>query len=258
MKKLLPFVLVLLSATSFAQDIQFDNLTQSDVDNISKEFAANFAHTGVSAPETDGLWGVEVGLIAGKTSSPKLSDIINENGGDGTDFKSLYHAGLQARVHVPFDIFAEISMLPEREISGVTIKNTSFELGWNAGAFFNLPLDIALGVNRSSSEISFEQTQPVASKITLESKTTMMWLGVSKTFLFVTPYVKLGTAKAESDLDSTVSIFDDNSITKRSTDNSGSYLALGANLQFAFFKIGAEASTILGVKRASAKLSFDF
>ena len=258
MKKFLPFVLAVLSFSAFANGPQFDNLSKSDIENISKEFGANFAHTGVSAPETDGLWGVEVGLAAGKTASPKLADIIDENGGDGSDFESVYHAGLQARVHAPFDIFAEITMLPERDISDVTIKSNSFELGWNAGAFFGLPLDLALGLNRSSSEISFSQTQPVNSDISLENKTTMMWLGVSKTFLFITPYVKFGTAKAESDFASTASIFTYTSDLKESVENSGSYLALGANLQFFFMKLGAEASTIMGVKRVSGKLSFDF
>lgn len=257
MKKLLPFALALMSLPALSQNIQFDDLSKSDVENVAREFSANFAHTGVSAPETDGLWGVEVGLIAGQSSSPDLKDVISDSGGDGSDFKNIYHAGLMARGHFPFDLFAELTVLPEQEISDVKIKNTSFELGWNAGAFFNLPLDLAIAVNRSNSDISFKQDQPVDNKIDLESKTTMVWVGVSKTFLFVTPYLKVGTVKADSDLKANVSVLNYSSDQKESVTNDGGYLALGANLQFAFFKLGLEASQIMEVKRATLKLSFD-
>lgn len=259
MKKfnVLALALILASTSLLAETPQFSNLSESDVENIAKEFSANFSHTGVSAPETDGVWGIEVGLVAGKTASPELKDVVEDSGGDGSDFKNLFHAGLIVRGHFPFDIFAEINMLPEKEISDVTIKNTSFELGWNAGAFFSLPLDLALAVNRANSEMSFDQTSPVTSTISIESQTTMMWVGVSKTFLFFTPYLKVGTAKSDSDVEATVSVFAD-ADTKKSADNSGSYAALGANLQFAFFKLGFEGSTIMGVKRASGKLSIDF
>lgn len=259
MKKIYGLVLALsLVSTSVFADPQFSNLSKSDVEDISREFSANFAHTGVSAPETDGLWGVEVGLVAGKTASPDFEDVVDSSGGDGSDVKNLYHAGLMARAHFIFDLFAEINLLPEKEISDITIKNTSFELGWNAGAFFGLPLDLALGLNVANSEMSFKQTNPVVSETSLESKTKMIWVGVSKTLLFFTPYLKVGTASADSDLEGTGSILGYTSDTKESVTNKGSYLALGANLQFAFLKLGVEASQIMGVKRASGKLSFDF
>ena len=256
MKHFLSLALALVSLSAFAAGPQFSNLSKSDVEDIAREFSANFSHTGVSAPETDGLWGVEVGIFAGKSSSPDLKDVVDTSGGDGSDFKSLYHAGVMGRAHFPFDIFAEMTLLPEREINDVTIKNTTFEIGWNAGGFFNLPLDLAIGLNQANSDISFKQTLPVASEISLESKTTILWVGVSKTFLFVTPYLKLGSVKAESDVKSTQpAVFADGNQTAK---NSGGYLALGANLQFAFLKLGFEASQIMSVKRASAKVSFDF
>jgi len=256
MKHFLSLALTFVSVSAFASGPQFDNLSKSEVEDVAREFSANFSHTGVSAPETDGLWGIEVGVLAGKSTSPDLKDVIDSSGGKGSDFKNLYHAGVMARAHFPFDLFAEVTLLPERDFDDVTVKNSTFEIGWNAGGFFNLPLDLAIGLNRANSDISFKQTTPVASEISLESKTTIAWVGVSKTFLFVTPYLKLGTVKAESDVKSTQpAVFADGNQT---VDNSGGYLALGANLQFAFLKLGFEASQIMSVKRASAKLSFDF
>ena len=258
MRKLLLPMALLLSFSAFAESPQFGNLTQNDVDDISREFSANFSHTGVSAPETDGLWGIEVGLFGGKSSSPDLSDVIKASGGDGSDFKNLYHGGIMGRAHFPLDIFAEVTLLPEREISDVTVKNSTFEVGWNAGGFFNLPLDLAIGLNFANSDISFKQTQPVVSNIELKSKTRILWVGVSKTFLFFTPYAKLGKVSSDSDVTATAAIFDDTSIQKRDSQNDGGYLALGANVQFLFIKLGVEFSQIMDVKRSSAKLSFDF
>jgi hypothetical protein len=258
MRKFLLPAALLLSLSAFADSPQFSNLTQDDVDDISREFSANFSHTGVSAPETDGLWGIEVGVIGGKSKTPDLSDVIENSGGDGSDFENLYHGGAMARAHFPLDIFVEMTLLPEREISDVTVKNTTYEIGWNAGGFFNLPLDLAVGLNFANSEISFKQTQPVASNIELKSKTRILWVGVSKTFLFITPYAKLGKASSDSDVKATATIFDDPSVDKRDSQNDGGYLALGANLQFFFIKFGLEFSQIMDVKRTSGKFSIDF
>jgi hypothetical protein len=261
MKKLLFAVTFLFSFAAFAQ--QLTNLSKDDVKDVSAEFGANFAHTTVSAPETEGMWGIELGVYGGTAKSPNFADVIEESGGDEDDFKSIYHAGILARAHFPFDLFAEISFLPEQEFDDVKIKSQSFELGWNAGAFFGLPLDIALGFNRGTGEINFSQDADVpnavpAADITFETTTTMYWLGVSKTFLFITPYGKIGAASIEGELDATASILGYSSATSETVDVSGTYLAAGANLQFAFLKLGVEATQIIDVRKLSAKLSFDF
>src|SRR5690606_30540009 len=109
-------------------------------------------------------------------------------------------------------------------ISDVKASSRSFEIGWNAGRFFNLPLDLAIGLNQGTGEVSFKQNQPVPdTKVELDSKTTMAWIGASKQFLFVTPYVKVGTAKLDSDLKATGSIFGFTSSTSENTKESSSY-----------------------------------
>lgn len=270
MKKLVLPLLALLAVPAFAADIELDNLTQKDVDKVSTEFATNFSHTAVAAPETDGLWGVEVGVIGGATGSPALKKVVNDAGGSGSDFKTLYHAGLMGRVHIPFDLFAEASVLPEREISDVTVAARTLGVGWNAGGFFGLPLDLAVGANVSSSNIEFDQTiqnastgnVPVDSKIKLDSKTRVLWVGASKTFLFITPYVKVGTAHQDSKLKvkGSGSIFNTAFTTgqKADSDVNGGFFVAGANLQLAFFKIGFEYGQTMNVRRASGKISLDF
>lgn len=257
MKRLL-VASVFLSLSATAADINLNNLSKGDVKNVTQEFGGNFAHTAVAAPETDGLWGVEVGVIAGKTKSPEFSDVVDASGGKGSDFKDIYHGGIMARAHFPFDIFAELSYLPEQEFSDVKVKSRSFGLGWNVGGFFGLPLDVAVGAERGTGNVKFHQDGPPVADIELETKTTVMWVGVSKSFLFFTPYAKIGTSKIEGDLDATASILSYSAAQSEKVEETGNFVALGANLQFAFFKLGVEGSQIQGTKRASAKVSLDF
>jgi len=258
MKKFLPLALAFISTYAVAAGPQFNNLTKSDVEDITREFSANFSHTGVSAPETNGAWGVEVGLVAGRTSTPDLKKVVDASAGNGSDVSSLYHAGAMARVHLPFDLFGEVNLLPEQTLSDVSIKNTSYEVGWNAGGYFGLPVDLAVAVNFANTEFSIKQTSPIPSTTTIDSATRIMWIGLSKTFLIFTPYVKVGSVSSNSDLKATGNILNYTASQSESVTNSGSYLALGANLQLALLKLGLEFSQIMGVKRTSAKISFDF
>lgn len=258
MKKFLLACLSLTSLTVYA-DPQFDDLSKKDVEAVSKEFGANFAHTTVSAPATDGIWGVEFGLVAGQTPSPDLKDVVADSGGDSKDFKNVYHAGIMARAHFPFEIFAELSFLPEQEFSDVKVKSQSFELGWNAGRFFNLPLDLAVGINQGNGEVSFTQNAPVPdTTVELETKTHIYWIGASKKFAFVTPYLKLGSAKLDADLTASGQILTYSASTSESVKESGGYFAAGANFDIFFVKLGVEMSQLLDAQRVSGKLSFAF
>jgi hypothetical protein len=266
--KILLFTLISIGSLSvLAGPPQLENLSTSDVEKVGNEFAVNFAHTTVSAPETDGLWGIEVGIMGGTTRSPNLKKVINSSGGEGEDFKSIYHAGVIARAHFPFDIFLEGSILPEREISDVEVSSGSIGGGWNAGAFFGLPLDLAVGGSTSTGKVSFDQEPttsiPSEATITVDTKTTLLWVGASKKFLFITPYAKVGYAhtQAEIKVDTEVgngTIFADTNKQNEEVDKNGGYLALGANLQLTILKIGLEFNQMNGVKTATGKLSLDF
>lgn len=258
MKKSLAICLASLSFGAFASGPQFDNITKEDVKNVTKEFGTNFSHTVVGAPETNGMWGVEVGVLGGQTSSKKFSDIVERSGGDGKDFKNIYHAGVFARAHFPFEIFAEASFLPEQEISDVKIKSNSFGIGWNAGNFFYLPLDLTIAADYSNGEVSFSQTQPVNTKINLKTTTTNYWVGVSRRFVFVTPYVKVGTSTVDGSLKADASIFTFSSSQKEKANVTGSFVAYGANFEFLGIRLGVEGTSMHNTQRISGKLSYSF
>jgi hypothetical protein len=256
--------------SSMAGTPAFKDLSKKQLEDIGNEFAVNFSHTSVAAPETNGLWGVEVGLVAGQSGTPELKKAVDQAGEDGSKFKNLYTAGLMARVHFPFDLFVEASALPKRDISNVEIANRTFGVGWNVGRFASLPQDIALGLNTSNSDIKFDQVInntstgniDVNSNMKLNSQSTVYWLGVSKTFLFITPYVKFGAASTKSNLNIDASgnatVFNFTTNQKADVSSSGGYYAIGANLQFLLFRFGVEASNTIGVKRVAGKFSIAF
>ncbi len=266
MKKQITSILLFSSLTAFAAEPTLEFASKKEVEKVGNEFAANFSHTVVSSSETGGLWGVEVGLVGGTASSPELKKTVNNAGGDGSDFKSLYNAALIARVHVPFELFVEASFLPEQEISDIKFKNTTFGVGWNAGRYFNLPLDIALGANFGGADASFKQDvdvsgTPTESKISLKTNSKVYYVGVSKNFLFVTPYAKFGVAKTEADFNVDVNggtIFQYNNAQKESVSSSGSYMAAGLNFQVLVLRLGVEYAQTVGVSQMMGKLSFSF
>lgn len=262
------FWLVLFALPAFAGDVALDDLSKDDLEKVSNEIAVNFSHTAVAAPSTNGLWGIEVGLIGGTTASPKMKDLVDDAGEDGSDFKRLPHAGLMARAHFPMDIFAELTFIPSVDTSDLEISNRTFALGWNFGGFFSWPLDVAIGAQMSNSKLEFDQVLNNASTgntdvdttVKFDSKTTTLWLGASKTFAIVTPYVKLGVFKSESDVEvsGTGDIFDFSSNQKESVSSSGGFGALGVNVNLLIVRLGLEASRAAEVGRVSAKLSLSF
>lgn len=263
MKKSLALLASVLTFSAIAADPQFDDLTKKDVENVSTEFGTNFAHTAVAAPETNGLWGVEVGLVGGQTNSPEFKNVISDSGGDGGDFDNIYNAGLMARVHFPLEFFVEATLLPEQELSGVKIKSNSFSAGWNIGRFTKLPFDFAIGYDHATGEINFNQEADVpngvpAADIDLETKTKVMWVGVSKTFLFVTPYLKVGTSKIDGDFNASAAILTFGDTQSDQVSTSGGYFAAGVNVQLLILRLGVELSQMQDTKRVSGKLSLAF
>lgn len=261
MKKLLTTAFFLSTFSAFAAGPAITNITKGDLNDVGREFAVNFSHTAVAAPETDGLWGVEVGVVGGMTRTPGFSDVVDKAGEDGSKFKNGYHAGLMARAHFPLDLFLELTALPERKISDVKVSSSSGSIGWNAGGFFELPLDLAIGASASTGKVSFDQTvSSVNSTIKMDAGSKVYWVAVSKTLLFFTPYLKAGFANTDANVkvSGSSTLFTYTTSQSQSASSSGKYVALGANLQFFFVKLGFEASQTIGVTRYSGKLSLDF
>lgn len=266
-KQLIALSLLVSSFSALASDIKLEQLSKKEVKDVSKEFATNFTHSIATAPSTDGLWGVEFGVTASTMSSPKLSKVVDNSGGDGKDFETLYSGAGFLRFHVPFELFFETSVLPKSKIADVEFNNTTFAVGWNAGRFFNLPLDLTAGYDVANGEVSFSQTLdvmgvPANTDISLESATQKAWLGASKKFLVFTPYAKVGVINMKSTLKATGTaaseVFNYTSSQKETVKESSTYLAAGVQVDLTILSIGVEAMSALGNTRYAAKLGFSF
>ena len=264
MKLVLSLVLlgfVLPGLTFAAVDPALSNLTKSQVEDVAKEIAVDLNHTSVAAPSTNGFFGVEVGLVGSRTKTPHLADRIDDAGGTGSDFNQIYGGGLIVRGHFPLDLFVELSMLPTYKTSSLEVKSSGFSAGWNMGGFFNWPIDLAFGADFSRSKLNFDQTiASVDSNIGVRNSSRTLWVGVSKTFLIVTPYAKFGAFSTDSDVkqDGTSTTFTYTTSSTSSVSSTGAYGALGVNVQILLFRLGIEGSRTAGVSKGSAKFSFAF
>lgn len=261
MKKTLFALSLFSSLSAYSNDVQLNNITKDDIEKFTTEFGVNFSHTAVAAPETDGAWGVEIGIVGGTTEAPSFSEAVSDSGGKGSDLKNLFNAGAMARVHLPFELFVEATLLPEQKVSDVKLKSNTYAVGWNFGRSLGLPFDLAVGYNYGSGELNFKQdaTDDVpAAEVKLDAQTSVYWVGVSKSIFVFTPYAKVGTSHIKGDLDASADIFGFTSEKNHSTDNSGSYFAAGLNLELLFMKFGVETSQTNNVKRVSGKITLDF
>lgn len=268
--KLVIALLLTFATAAFAVDPNLNQVSKGDLIRIGNEIAVNFAHTAVAAPETEGDWGIEVGVVGGYARSPHLSDTIDDNGGDGSQFTKIPHGGVMARAHFVYDLFVEATYFPKRTFSDLEVGSKSAGIGWNAGRHFGLPLDLAIGVQGSASDLNFSQVinnsstgnTDVNSDIKFHGISRSVYVAVSKNFLFVTPYAKVGTMHTNSDVKIDASgggtIFTFSDSQKQMVTTNGSYFALGANLQFFFMRIGLEVSRANQVSAGTAKLAVAF
>ena len=266
MKKLSIGALALLSLNTLAAPPTLDQLSKGEVIDVADEFAVNFSHSTASSLQTKGDWGAEVGLVAGVSGSPSLQKAMNDADEYGDDYKKLFHGGLLLRGHYKWDIFAEVSILPSQDVNQMEVNNKTFALGWNAGSYFNLGYDLSVGANFSNSEVSFDQdvvggVDDVNADVTVDSSTKIFWVGAGRTYGNWNPYVKLGSATTDSDVEASTasgSIFNYTNARKESVSSSGEFLVLGTTLDVNYIRFGLEASQTVGVRRLTGKISYAF
>lgn len=270
MKKNIFFLLISLKA--FSSTPTLDQLSQDDANNVSKEFAVNFLHTTVSGAATLGkIFGFEVGVLAGATTTPKIES-ISKTYDSSSSVSSLPTVGLMGAVSVPFGITAELNYIPTIGSSGVRFNNFS------AGGKFTLThflpqssFDLAGRFFFGSNDLSYSSTvnnsstgnQDVNAKVTFGNTSFGYNFVLSKKILYIfEPYVGYGEVSTKTKIgvsgSSTVTIFTFSSSQSFESKNSGSMLYGGLNLNLFLLKLGFEYGNIMGVKRYTGKLSLYF
>lgn len=265
-------ILLLLSSNAFASgSLNLDQLSQNDVNAISKEFAANFAHTILAPASSLGkVFGFEVGVMGGATKTPEISRIAKIYS-PSSSIDAIPTAGLIAGVTVPFGINAELNMIPTISSSNYSLKNTSYALKWEVSRLMSAsPIDVAIRVHGNSGSFGYSSVinnsttanQNVNAKTTWKNSSSGYNLEISKKLLFIEPYIGFGRISSTTDIGITgstnISIFTFSSASSYQAINSGSHFFVGSNFNLFIMKIGAEYGQIMGVKKIVTKLSFYF
>ena len=261
MKNLI-FIIVFLMAPLTQAEPTFTNITSEDFEDISKEMAANFTHNSIlGAAKMGSILGVQVGLVAASTSTPKTNDIVKRTA--GAELANIYNAGLLVAVGIPFGIAFEGVLLPETKASGASFSVTSLAVKYNMNDLIPiLPINLALRGFYSTAKFKFDQTVSSVSS-SVENKTTIsgVQLLLSPMTPLIDPYVGVGLLTASNTLDSSGSSVFDPSYTASQSETknvTGTQLLAGVDLNLLLLKIGAEYSQAFGASKYALKLAVGF
>jgi len=271
MKKFILGCFLLSSSYNYAENIELDNLSQSDVDSISEEFSANFVHTTVSGASTMGsIFGFEVGIIGRATDTPKIGALVKEQS-PNTDIGSIYDAGIMAQVSVPFGITGELVFLPEIDLGEFKAKKQSIGLKWTiTDGLLVLPFNLAVRAHYSSADFSYADVINnsstgninVNSEIGIETSSFGAHVTASLDLMVVEPYAGMGFVSSDTDINvnaaGSASIFSYTAAQSASSSSSGLHYFVGAQANLLLFKFAAEYSNVYGVDRVTGKFALGF
>jgi hypothetical protein len=242
----------------------FTNLTEDDFNNVTKEFSANMANTSVMGAESLGrLFGVELALVGGMTSSPKIKDIVARSGGSG--MSDLYHAGLAAGVTVPFGITGEAVVLPKLSLSGADFQMYSLaaKISLNEDLIPIIPFNLAIRGFYSNSNFNFSQDAGgVTGTVKNKDTVTGLQLLASPRLPILEPYAGVGFLQADNklDVDGTGTVFDSSYTSGQSAEKkpTTTEFLLGVNAKLLLLSLGVEYAHAFDTDRYTAKIGFAF
>ncbi|MEO0336888.1 MAG: DUF6588 family protein [Pseudomonadota bacterium] len=260
---------IMASGSVMAQDLEFDNVSEGDLEKVVRDFSSNFHHTAVTGAKPLGsVFGFEVGLIGGLGKVNSLDDVIEDTDPDADVPGLIPHGGLLGIVSVPFGWTFELTLIPEAGDDSFKFSNTTFGVKWSLTETLlsALPLSIAIRGHYSQTKIDFEQEDPGVTSATVdgtyESTVTGVQAVVSKDFLIVSPYAAVGILQANGDLgvkgSDTIFDTDFTASDSASVDTSSTQFLAGAELKLAIIKFAAEYSRQFDTERYTFKFSAFF
>jgi hypothetical protein len=254
-------VLIVFSLPLHAVNLPLQNLSSDDMNKVVEDMSANFLHTSVSGASTLGhLYGFEVGVVGGQTSTPHLNTVVQE--ADPTvSVNKLPNAELLGVLTVPLGFTGEVGFVPSVGSSDFKYNTLSLAAKWTATevVLSDLPFSLAGKVAYTSSTVTFDQTvQTVPINYNYTNSETAFTVLASKNFAIVEPYVGLGYATATGNLSATgsSSVFQ-SGVSGNAKVSSAIWMA-GAEVKLLVVKLGAEYTSLFNTSRLSGKLSFYF
>ncbi len=249
------------------------NVTQAELDNISKEFAANFVHTVVAPAKSLGhTWGFEIGVFGGITQTPDLEAVVKRVS-SSTIVNKVYHGGALGMLTIPWGITMEATYFPKKSIAGITADSWSVGAKWTVTEYYPLSpwIDLAIRAHTSNAGLSYSQSSTTATTVvsgTINVDTTVWGANIvaSSDILFFEPYLGLGFLKGKTDVKfnatgsgtifaTNVTLSGGNSVTSKQTST---HLFAGLQLDLFLFHIAGEWASAFGTNSYTGKVSFYF
>lgn len=254
MKRILFALIAMMTSQAFAAP-QLANLTDSQFEDLSKEMSSNFCHTaGLGASNLGDVFGFQVGIVGGLTTTPKLKEIIADSGGD---MDNLMNAGIMAAVSVPFGFTFEAVSLPKMSSNGASIGTLSLGVKYKLNDLIPvLPVNLALRATHTTSDFKFDQ----AGVGSVENNNTITGVGllISPMLPVVEPYAGVAMLNASNKLGSSVSSVFADSSPEKTKKVSGTQILAGVDVNLMLFKMGLEYSNAFNASKYSFKLAFGF
>jgi hypothetical protein len=274
MKKLLVFLNVflgflILPNQSFADSPKFNNLSSDDFNNIMKDFSALSSYSSVSGASGRGsLFGFEVGVIGGVTSTPNVNSVA-KNADSSLNIPQLPSAGVLAAISIPMGLSFELIFLPQ-----TTVNNLNYQQMGGAVQYkiLSLPIDLSVKAHYTKTQFNYSQIVNNSSTAFTNVNTTINFddtlfggdLMAGKDLIFFEPYVGVGYETAKANLgvtgSSTATIFAPSYTSAQSassTPSSARFLA-GIEFKLLLIRLGAEYIRAYDTNRFNAKLSVGF
>lgn len=263
-------VAMILSAPAQAAGPAFNELTQGDFDNAIRELSGNATYHSVTGASSLGaLFGVEVGLVAGLTSTPEI-DKLSKQADPNASVSQLPHASLLAAVSVPMGFTIEALLFPSISVGEVKYQQFGGSVKWTSGDVLMLPFNLAARAFFTKNEMSFGQTLnntstgpvPVAVDVKQENSQYGLQILASPNLPFIEPYIGIGTVSAKGSLAvsgaTTGTIFNFTSAQKAESSPTSTQFILGVNANLLLLNLGLEYNRVFSTDSYNFKLGFKF
>ncbi len=269
------FFSLLFWVSAAVADPSLNNLSQSEVDGVSKDFSALLSHTTVSP--ASGLikkGGFEFGLMAGTSSIPNIQRGLAQRDPSTTTPSKMPNAGLIGIFSFAKNLTLELKIIPEIASEKMYLGSQSAALKFTFHDWFEDPAVVtSFRLQLTNSYIKNEQKISDATsglEVDGQTKFTSLSYGVasllgyrmilSEIFL-VEPFIGGGVLQANSRYeifaDVPTTMFSSGS-TSMTSSLPGLMFMLGVQAHSFYSKLGLEYSRVFDSDRVTFKLSFGY
>lgn len=253
-------VSLFLGLSAQAQSIPLNNLSSDDLNKVVGDLSVDFLHTSVSGASSLGhLFGFEVGVVGGQTSTPNLNQVANQTG--TANAGKLYNADILGVLTIPLGLSAEVGVLPKQGSSGFAFSAFSAAAKWTITDLISLPVSLAGKLSYTTDSLSFNGTVSGSPVDYSYTNTETAFTGfISKDLVFIEPYFGLGYVSATGNLSANAAIFNSGftTATSASASRTGVLWIVGTEVKLLFVKLGLEYMSMFSTSRVDGKLSFFF